>query len=149
MSTNRAFGSVAIRCRCDGRRSERRFLPCARSRSRAFLQTPVIVWNRFEPLIDESRNNLIEVRACVGEKGRVFIVSTRKTSGKADSGEAVQCGAKTKTAREPASLTSQGVSRMASRPPEDAALITVGFSVGVVSINRLHFILWSFGRAGD
>jgi hypothetical protein len=82
-------------------------------------------------------------------KGFDTDVSTRKTSGKADSGEAVQCGAKTKTAREPASLTSQGVSRMASRPPEDAALITVGFSVGVVSINRLHFILWSFGRAGD
>jgi hypothetical protein len=52
------------------------------------------------------------------------LLSTRKTSGKADSGEAVQCGAKTKTAREPASLTSQGVSRMASRPPENAALIT-------------------------
>jgi hypothetical protein len=75
-------------------------------------------------------------------------LSTRKTKNlrKADSEEAVQCDAKTKTARE---LTSQGVSRMASRPPEDAVLITVGFSVGVVSINRLHFFLWSFGRAGD
>jgi hypothetical protein len=35
---------------------------------------PVIVWNDFEPLIDESRNDLIKVRACVGEKGGVFIV---------------------------------------------------------------------------
>jgi hypothetical protein len=35
---------------------------------------PVIGWNHFEPLIDQRRNNLIEVRACVGEKGRVFIV---------------------------------------------------------------------------
>ena len=43
--TNRAFGSVAIRCCCDGRRSERRFLPCARSRSRAsFCRIPCLVW---------------------------------------------------------------------------------------------------------
>jgi hypothetical protein len=37
-------------------------------------------------------------------------LSTRKTSGKADSRAAVQCSGKTETAREPASLTSQGVS---------------------------------------
>ena len=95
----------------------------------------------------EQKSNELDPECC--NRVRVML-STRKTSEKADSGEAVQCGAKTKTAREPASLRSQGVSRMASRPPEDAALITVGFiSVGVVSINRLHFILWSFGRAGD
>ena len=37
-------------------------------------------------------------------------MSTRKASGKADSWAAVQCGGNTETAREPASLTSQGVS---------------------------------------
>jgi len=43
--TNRAFGSVAIRCCCDGRRSERRFLPCARSGSRtSFRRIPCLVW---------------------------------------------------------------------------------------------------------
>ena len=39
-----------------------------------WLQTPLIIWNRFESLIDESLNNVIEVRPRVCKKGREFIV---------------------------------------------------------------------------
>ena len=53
----------------------------------------------------------VSTRCCaVFASDALFSRSTRKTSGKADSRAAVQCSGKTETAREPASLTSQGVS---------------------------------------
>jgi len=74
------------------------------------------------------------------------ILSTRKTSGEADFGAAIQCGSRTETARKPASLASQGVSEV-NWPPEDAVPFTV---VPVtVPMSCLPFILWSFARVGD
>jgi putative transposase len=56
------------------------------------------------------RKALEELAAVAKPDTLLAWLSTRKTSGKADSRAAVQCSGKTETAREPASLTSQGVS---------------------------------------
>ena len=62
---------------------------------------------RLDELLDAYFDQVVYPTASTDE---VIPLSTRKTSGKADSRAAVQCSGKTETAREPASLTSQGVS---------------------------------------
>ena len=61
----------------------------------------------FENLVPGTMNCKTPERQLVADDQ---YLSTRKTSGMADSGAAVQCSSRTKTARKPARLTSQGVS---------------------------------------